>query len=62
MSKIKIVTDSTVDLDQSLLEELEIEMIPLTITVDGQSYLDHVDYTSTQFVEILENAKEFPKT
>lgn len=62
MSKIKIVTDSTVDLDKQLLEELEIEMIPLSITFNGKSYLDHVDYTSAEFVHMLENAEEFPKS
>ena len=43
--KIKILSDSTCDLSQELLEKHNITLIPLTVIKDGQSYLDGVNIT-----------------
>ena len=41
--QIAIVTDSTADLPSQLTKSRSITVVPLTVSVDGQSYLDGVD-------------------
>lgn len=47
-------------------EEIEnkefVEMIPLTINIDGKEYKDGVDFTKEQFYDILKNSDNLPKT
>lgn len=38
--KIKVTADSTCDLSQELIDRYHIAIVPLTVTVDGKSYLD----------------------
>ena len=47
LKKIRIVTDSTVDMKTEELERLNIEIVPLTISIDGETYTDRVDITPT---------------
>jgi DegV family protein with EDD domain len=61
-NKIKIVTDSTVDIKDEVLKKYNIEIVPLTITIDGQSYIDRVDITPEEFLQRMEKAKDLPKT
>ncbi len=51
MSKIKIVTDSTVDLTKETIEAWDIRVVPLSISIDGQTYVDGIDFTPQQFIE-----------
>lgn len=62
MSQVKVITDSTADLPQELLEKYDITMVPLTTTIDGVNYRDGVDLTPTQFYEKLAACKELPQT
>lgn len=62
MDKIKVITDSTSDLSPDLAAAHGIEVIPLTITVDGRNYRDGVDITPDQFYPLLASAGELPKT
>jgi DegV family protein with EDD domain len=62
MSSIKIVTDSTTDLPKEMLMEYGIEVIPLSVYVDGNSYLDNVTITPNEFLQKMQDAKELPKT
>lgn len=43
--KIKITSDSTCDLSKELVEKYDIEILPLTVVKDGESYLDNVSIT-----------------
>lgn len=43
--KIKIMSDSTCDLSQELVEKFNIAIVPLNIVKDNQSYQDGVDIT-----------------
>ena len=43
--KIKITSDSTCDLPQSLIEKYDITLLPLTVIKDGVEYLDNVTIT-----------------
>jgi DegV family protein with EDD domain len=60
--KVKIVTDSTLDISKEAIEELGITIVPLSVTVDGKSYLDGVDITSGEFVNMLVNSKDIPQS
>jgi len=62
MRKIKIVTDSTVDLSQEILEKYEIEVVSLSIYIDNKSYLDRVDISPAEFIDKMIEADELPKT
>ncbi|ANZ33368.1 DegV family protein [Staphylococcus carnosus] len=54
MSK-KIVTDSTSDLPQEFLKEHDIHVIPLNLTIDGKSYIDQVDVSSEEVIQLIED-------
>lgn len=61
--KVGIVTDSTSDIPLHIREELDIEVVPLSVNLeDGSSYLDRVTITPEEFLAKLRDAKELPKT
>ncbi|GLV65548.1 hypothetical protein Bmyc01_42170 [Bacillus mycoides] len=62
MQKIKIVTDSTADLSQEVIEKYDIYVLPLSISVNGQTYLDRVDLQPDEFIEEMAKSEELPKT
>ncbi|MCM3783625.1 DegV family protein [Neobacillus mesonae] len=62
MNKIKIVTDSTADLAQSVLQKYEIEVVPLSFSIDGKTYVDGIDITPEQFIQKMQQANELPKS
>ncbi|QQK80840.1 DegV family protein [Salicibibacter cibi] len=62
MSKIKIVTDSTTDLPKDILEKYCIHVMPLSIQIDDQSYVDQVDITPEDFLRKMALADSLPKT
>lgn len=59
---IKIVTDSTVDLSEETIVELGVTVVPLSTTIDGFLYTDGIDFTNKDYMEIMANSKELPKT
>ncbi|MFK3936714.1 DegV family protein [Alkalihalobacillus sp. NPDC078783] len=59
---IKIVTDSTCDLPADLIKKLDIQVVPLTIQANGQTFLDGVDLDPTEFIDLLEVSTEIPKS
>ncbi len=62
MQRIKMMTDSASDLPRELAQELGIDIIPIPIAVDGQGYLEGVDFTPREFYSIMQSAKEIPTT
>jgi len=62
MSKIKICTDSASDVSVELANELGIDLLCFPITVGDKGYREHVDFTTKEFYEILENAQDLPHT
>lgn len=58
----KIVTDSTCDLPQSVVEELGIEVVPLFINIGQKGYLDGLEITRTEFYRNLPGYPEHPTT
>jgi DegV family protein with EDD domain len=62
MRSIKIVTDSTVDLSESELQQYGIEVVPLTISIGDEHYIDRVNITPTEFMEKMKVSETLPKT
>ncbi len=53
-ARVAVVTDSTADLPENLRTEQGITVVPLTVSLDGQSYLDGVDIQAAEFYRRLE--------
>ncbi|MFC7442398.1 DegV family protein [Laceyella putida] len=62
MEKVKVFCDSTADIPQYLIEELDIKVIPVKVQVAGESYLDRVTITPGQFYEKMKSTPELPMT
>jgi DegV family protein with EDD domain len=64
MTKIKIVTDSTMDMSaETLLKyENEIDVVPLSVTINGETFLDRVQLSPADFINRMRSANELPKT
>ncbi|MCM3636842.1 DegV family protein [Sporosarcina luteola] len=60
--KTAIVTDSTAYLPLYILEELDIHVVPLTVTIDGHAYEEEVDLTSEDFYNKVRGEGPLPKT
>lgn len=57
-----IVVDSTCDMSLEELAALDVEMVPLTISVGGKDYLDQFEISSKEFYERMDAAEELPKS
>jgi DegV family protein with EDD domain len=62
MKKIKLVTDSTCDLSQELINKYDIEVIPLYVNFKESSFSDGVDINVPQMYQMVEERNELPKT
>lgn len=62
MSKVIIVTDSSCTIEKSVVEKLNIQMIPLSVMIDGVIYTDSETFSGEQFMSLMDQAKTLPKT
>ncbi len=62
MERIKFIIDSTSDIKDEDLQEYDIKLMHVPITVDGVGYLERKDFTSQEFYTVLANAQELPAT
>jgi DegV family protein with EDD domain len=60
--RVAIVTDSTADLPPELAASRSVTVVPLTLNLDGQSFLDGVDITPAEFYRKLPRATAHPTT
>jgi len=60
--KIALVTDSTCDLPQEMIDQYQINMLPLNINFGESHYLDKITIQPDQFYTLLKEHREFPKT
>ena len=58
---IKIVTDSSITIEPELVRELEITIVPLSVTIDGTIYSDE-DLSFEDFMNKMAATKNLPKT
>lgn len=61
-SKIKIVTDSSIQLTDEEVKQYEIHVVPLTIVIDKMIYTDGVNITRPEFMSKMAVAKNLPQT
>lgn len=62
MTRIAFLTDSTAYLTAEQQADYAIEVVPLTVTLDGVSYREGRDITPAAYYRKLEQSKSFPTT
>lgn len=62
MDKIKLVTDGTCDLSEELLRKLNINVVPVGLTIGEEHYTIGEDINNQEFYEKMKMYKELPKT
>ena len=62
MEKIKIITDSTLDLPSDIVKEKDIEVLPLLINFGEESYLDGVEINTKEMLDRIEREDVLPTT
>jgi DegV family protein with EDD domain len=62
MPKVVVVTDSTAYLPKNILQELNIQVVPLHVIWGDKIYKDGVDLKAEEFYPMLKAAKELPTT
>ena len=62
MEKIKIITDSTLDLPSDIVKEKDIEVLPLLINFGEESYLDGVEINTKEMLDRIEKDNILPTT
>ena len=62
MTKIKIVTDSSVTIEPELVKQLDITIVPLSVMIDNVVYSDADLKEEGKFLHLMQEAKNLPKT
>jgi DegV family protein with EDD domain len=62
INRVRIVTDSACDLPQTVADELGIEIVPLTIRIDGKEYTDRSDLSVAEFWAKCAASPTLPET
>lgn len=62
MNNIKIICDSLSDVNKEYLEKYDIDVVPLTLILDGKEYRDSIDMQPEEFYKILRDENAHPKT
>ena len=60
--KTVIVTDSIADLDQSIINDNDVVVIPIFITVDEVEYFDKLTMNNEIMFDLIPRTKEYPST
>ncbi|SHE60483.1 EDD domain protein, DegV family [Seinonella peptonophila] len=59
---VRILTDSTADIPQEIVNELGIWVVPLKVQIDGNRYLDGVDINTQEFYQKIEQIDHIATT
>ncbi len=60
--KTVILTDSTSDIEKSILARLDVQMVPLKVNFGEETFVDGVDITKKEFFEKLASSSVNPTT
>ncbi len=60
--KTALVTDSTCDLSQDLMDKYQVNMLPININFGENHYLDKITIQPEQFYKLLEENTDYPKS
>lgn len=61
-ASIGLLTDSTCDLPEHLLEKYQIQVVPLSVHLGDNYFLDRTTITPETFYDMLENSPVYPST
>jgi DegV family protein with EDD domain len=61
-ASVRIVTDSACDLPQAVADELGIQIVPLTIRIGGEEFVDRQDLTPAEFWAKCSASPQLPET
>jgi len=62
MSEVQIITDSTCDLSLEIIKKHNIDLVPLYVTFNDDTYKDGVDLTTKVLYKKVDEIGELPKT
>ncbi len=57
-----VMTDSASDIPPEMEKEAGLDILPVQITVDGNSYWERLDFSPDEYYEMLENCEGIPAT
>lgn len=61
-SNVAVATDSTANIPDEFVDDLNIHVIPQCLNWEGETFLDGIDITPSEFYQRLGQAKELPTT
>ena len=61
MNNIRIITDSSCDLNKDIIEKYNIKVVSLNVSFGDEIYMDS-ELDNKEFYEKMKNSKELPKT
>lgn len=59
---IRLIVDTSADYTLKELEERNFTLVPLTVMINGKSYLDTIELDRNELYEMMEAGADFPKT
>lgn len=62
MERIKFIIDSSGDISPEDVARYDLKIVPVGIIVDGKFYQDRVDFSPSQFNEMLKKCKDVPSS
>jgi len=62
MKEVVVVTDSSANVPARLAKQLDIRVVPILLTLNGQSFRDGVDITAGDVYRWLRTSKQLPTT
>ena len=62
INRVAVVSDSVSCLPKELTEKYAIEIVPISLIINGSVYRDGVDITPTKVYQLLETTKSVPTT
>lgn len=62
INSIKLICDSSIDLNSDFVEEEDIELMRFAVTVGETEYHDGIDITPNNLFDIIEKTNQLPKT
>ena len=62
MSNLKIICDSLADIPEYFIKKYDVEVVPLTISIDGIEYKQGVDLSVDEFYKKIRMTSSITKT
>ncbi|NQN91649.1 DegV family protein [Streptococcus suis] len=60
--KIAVITDSSAVLSETIISDERVFVLPIPVTIDGESYIEGQNLTATEFYQKMAVSAELPKT